>query len=118
MPASTPPTAAPSAAPARTSAPTAAPAPAPGTVLVLGATGKTGRRVADRLDAAGLPVRPAPRSGDVRFDSDHPATPGPAPAGPAALYPLYSPALPGPRPPQRRVGNGPTHPCSPGRSTN
>ena len=52
MTASTPPTATtPTVAPARAAAPSAAPAPASGTVLVLGATGKTGRRVADRLDA-------------------------------------------------------------------
>jgi uncharacterized protein YbjT (DUF2867 family) len=36
--------------------------------LVLGATGKTGRRVADRLDARGLPVRRAARSSGVRFE--------------------------------------------------
>ncbi|WP_340696792.1 NmrA family transcriptional regulator [Cellulosimicrobium funkei] len=94
MPASTPPTAAaPFAAPARTSAPTAAPAPASGTVLVLGATGKTGCRVADRLDAAGVPVRRASRSGDVRFDWDDDTTWEPALAGAAAVYVAYAPDL-------------------------
>ncbi|SDG07099.1 Uncharacterized conserved protein YbjT, contains NAD(P)-binding and DUF2867 domains [Cellulosimicrobium cellulans] len=94
MTASTPPTATPpTVAPARAAAPSAAPAPASGTVLVLGATGKTGRRVADRLDAAGVPVRRASRSGDVRFDWDDDATWGPALAGVAAVYVAYAPDL-------------------------
>ncbi|RKT87490.1 NmrA family NAD(P)-binding protein [Saccharopolyspora antimicrobica] len=38
------------------------------TILVLGATGKTGRRVVARLRAAGEQVRAASRSADVRFD--------------------------------------------------
>ncbi|NJQ03825.1 NmrA family NAD(P)-binding protein [Streptomyces zingiberis] len=37
-------------------------------ILVLGATGSAGRRVASRLRAAGAPVRAASRSGDTRFD--------------------------------------------------
>jgi len=36
--------------------------------LVLGGTGKTGRRVAQRLAAAGLPVRVGSRTGTPRFD--------------------------------------------------
>lgn len=39
-------------------------------VLVVGATGKTGRRVADRLAVAGVPVRRASRSGQFTFDWD------------------------------------------------
>ena len=43
--------------------------------LVLGATGKTGSRVADKLQAHGVPVRRAARSGaDVAFDWDEPRT--------------------------------------------
>jgi len=43
--------------------------------LVLGATGKTGSRVAQKLSAQGVPVRTAARSGaDVRFDWDDPST--------------------------------------------
>ncbi|MFI6041127.1 NAD(P)H-binding protein [Nocardia sp. NPDC051321] len=38
------------------------------TTLVLGATGKTGRRVASLLRDAGHEIRAASRSGDVRFD--------------------------------------------------
>jgi len=37
-------------------------------ILVLGANGKTGRRVAERLAANGLPVRAVSRSTDPRFD--------------------------------------------------
>ena len=36
--------------------------------LVLGGTGKTGRRVAERLTARGLPVRIGSRSGEPPFD--------------------------------------------------
>jgi uncharacterized protein YbjT (DUF2867 family) len=43
--------------------------------LVLGATGKTGSRVANRLLSHGLPVRTAARSGaDAHFDWNDPAT--------------------------------------------
>ncbi|TDD58045.1 NAD-dependent epimerase/dehydratase family protein [Kribbella antibiotica] len=38
------------------------------TILVLGATGKTGRRVVARLRAEGVEVRAASRSGETRFD--------------------------------------------------
>jgi uncharacterized protein YbjT (DUF2867 family) len=43
------------------------------TTLVLGATGKTGRRVAARLRLRGVPVRAASRSGETRFDWSDPA---------------------------------------------
>ena len=43
--------------------------------LVLGATGKTGRRVAERLTARGVLVRPGSRSGKPPFD-DATARPG------------------------------------------
>lgn len=38
------------------------------TILVVGATGKTGRRIVDRLTALGLPVRAGSRSGTPSFD--------------------------------------------------
>jgi uncharacterized protein YbjT (DUF2867 family) len=41
--------------------------------LVLGATGKTGRRVAARLRLRGVPVRTASRSSETRFDWSDPA---------------------------------------------
>ena len=36
--------------------------------LVLGGTGKTGRRVVERLTARGLPARVGSRSGEPAFD--------------------------------------------------
>jgi len=61
--------------------------------LVLGASGKTGRRVVDRLIAAGLPVRAASRSGETRFDWEDQATWAPALAGVEAAYITYYPDL-------------------------
>jgi uncharacterized protein YbjT (DUF2867 family) len=65
------------------------------TVLVLGATGKTGRRLVPRLHARGLNVRAASRraGGDrAFFDWDRPDTYGPALAGVDAVY-LVGPEL-------------------------
>lgn len=62
-------------------------------VLVLGATGKTGSRVAGRLSARGVSVRTAARSGaDVHFDWDDQATWEEALRGATGLY-LVSPIL-------------------------
>jgi uncharacterized protein YbjT (DUF2867 family) len=47
---------------------------APHTTLVLGGTGKTGRRVAERLWDRGLPVRLGSRAGTPRFDWAAPET--------------------------------------------
>ncbi|WP_411079898.1 NAD(P)H-binding protein [Streptomyces sp. cmx-18-6] len=69
---------------------------APPTVLVLGATGKTGRRVVARLrDAQAVTVRAASRSGEVAFDWTLPDTWEPALAGADAVY-LIAPDDPGP----------------------
>jgi uncharacterized protein YbjT (DUF2867 family) len=57
-----------------------------GPVLVLGATGTTGRRVVQVLREAGHAVRPASRSGATRFDSSSPDTWEPALAGVGAVY--------------------------------
>jgi uncharacterized protein YbjT (DUF2867 family) len=55
--------------------------------LILGGTGKTGRRIASRLTAAGHEVRTAGRNGgDVRLDLDDPATHAPALAAITAAY--------------------------------
>jgi len=63
------------------------------TTLVLGATGKTGSRVATGLTARGLPVRTAARSGaDVHFDWDRPDTHTAALADVARVY-LVAPVL-------------------------
>lgn len=65
----------------------------PGATLVLGATGKTGARVARRLKEGGAMVRTAARHGaDVRFDWDDPATFGGALRGVTGMY-LVSPVL-------------------------
>ncbi|MFJ9434908.1 NAD(P)H-binding protein [Streptomyces sp. NPDC101490] len=56
------------------------------TVLVLGGTGKTGRRVVNRLKERGVTVRAASRSGDVRFDWDDKNTWEPALAGVDVAY--------------------------------
>jgi uncharacterized protein YbjT (DUF2867 family) len=65
--------------------------------LVLGATGKTGRRVAERLTARGLPVRLGSRSGEPPFDWDDRAAWTPALSGTDATYVTYYPdlAMPG-----------------------
>jgi uncharacterized protein YbjT (DUF2867 family) len=56
-------------------------------ILILAGTGKTGRRIARRLQAAGQPVRTASRtSGDILFDLDNPATWAPALGGVTAVY--------------------------------
>lgn len=61
--------------------------------LVLGATGKTGRRVVDRLRQRGLPVREASRSGNPGFDWEDPATWRPVLDGVGAAYISYYPDL-------------------------
>ena len=63
------------------------------TTLVLGGTGKTGRRVAQRLTALGYPVRAGSRSGRTRFDWQDQATWGPALDGVTAAYVCYYPDL-------------------------
>lgn len=56
-------------------------------ILILGGTGKTGRRIARRLHAAGQPMRTASRtSGDIRFDLEDPTTWAPALDGVTAAY--------------------------------
>ena len=68
-----------------------------GTTLVIGASGKTGRRVVDRLIAAGRRVRPVSRSTDPRFDWQDDTTWAHALDGVDAAYITYFPdlALPG-----------------------
>ena len=64
-----------------------------GTILILGGTGKTGRRVAERITARGLPVRIGSRSGQPPFDWDDEATWAPAVRGVASVYVTYYPDL-------------------------
>ncbi|MFB7277482.1 NmrA family NAD(P)-binding protein [Streptomyces hydrogenans] len=66
------------------------------TVLVTGATGKTGRRVAERLAARGLTVREGSRSGAVPFDWEAPEGWAAALRGADAAYVNYYPDLAAP----------------------
>lgn len=63
--------------------------------LVLGATGKSGRRVVPRLRLRGIPVRAASRSSRTRFDWSDPGSWDAAVAGAAAVY-MVAPTVPGP----------------------
>ncbi|WP_328301818.1 NAD(P)H-binding protein [Actinomycetospora sp. NBC_00405] len=63
--------------------------------LVLGATGKTGRRVAARLRLRGVPVRAASRSSETRFDWSDPAGWDATLRGVTAVY-VVPPSVPGP----------------------
>ncbi|GIF62741.1 NmrA family transcriptional regulator [Asanoa ishikariensis] len=63
------------------------------TILVIGGTGKTGRRVAERLTARGVPVRIGSRSGTPRFDWGDPSTWAPAFEGVRAAYVSFYPDL-------------------------
>ncbi|HYG68110.1 MAG TPA: NAD(P)H-binding protein [Anaeromyxobacteraceae bacterium] len=67
-----------------------------GTTLVLGGTGKTGRRVAERLAARGVPVRIGSRAGAPPFDWENPATWPAAIAGVERVYVSYQPDLAAP----------------------
>ena len=65
--------------------------------LVLGGTGKTGRRVAERLAARGVPIRLGSRSGEPPFDWEDRSTWAPALEGVGTVYISYYPdiAIPG-----------------------
>jgi len=67
--------------------------------LVLGGTGKTGRRIAEQLTAKGLPVRIGSRSSDIPFDWNDPAGWPRLLDGVTSVYVNYAPdlALPGAR---------------------
>jgi uncharacterized protein YbjT (DUF2867 family) len=62
-------------------------------VLVTGATGKTGRRIAERLRAAGVPVREGSRRADPPFDWQNKGTWEGALRGVGAAYLTYFPDL-------------------------
>jgi uncharacterized protein YbjT (DUF2867 family) len=62
-------------------------------ILVIGATGKTGSRVAARLADKGLPVRRGARRSATPFDWDAPETWAPALTGARAAYVTYFPDL-------------------------
>lgn len=62
-------------------------------ILVIGATGKTGSRVATKLDALGVPVRRGSRASATPFDWDAPQTWAGALDGVRAAYVTYFPDL-------------------------
>ncbi|CAN7688219.1 NAD(P)H-binding protein [Caballeronia sp. LjRoot34] len=62
-------------------------------ILVLGSTGKTGRRIAERLAARNLPVRHGSRSATRPFDWNDPSTWVPVLEGIKAVYVCYYPDL-------------------------
>jgi uncharacterized protein YbjT (DUF2867 family) len=66
-------------------------------ILVLGGTGKTGRRVVERLRTMGVPTRVGSRSGTPPFDWEDRSTWAPALDGARAVYLSYYPdlAIPG-----------------------
>lgn len=62
-------------------------------ILVIGATGKTGARVASKLDSRGLPVRRGSRNSETPFDWEDPATWAPVLSGVSKAYVTYFPDL-------------------------
>jgi uncharacterized protein YbjT (DUF2867 family) len=69
--------------------------------LVVGATGKTGRRVAERLRHRGIAVREGSRNGTPRFDWEDQTTWGPVVEGARAAYIAYHPDLAAPGAPEK-----------------
>ncbi|WP_203290851.1 SDR family oxidoreductase [Maricaulis parjimensis] len=64
-----------------------------GLTLVIGASGKTGRRVVQKLEARGLPVRGVSRSTQPAFDWDDPSGWAATLDGVSQVYITYSPDL-------------------------
>jgi len=64
-----------------------------GTTLVVGGTGKTGRRVVERLRERGMAVRVGSRSGEVPFDWEDRSTWAPVLQDTASAYVTYYPDL-------------------------
>lgn len=62
-------------------------------ILVVGATGKTGSRVATKLEAKGVTVRRGARHSDTPFDWEDPATWVPVLTGVSKAYVTYFPDL-------------------------
>ncbi len=62
-------------------------------IVVIGSTGKTGRRVLERLQARDIPARGASRGSEPRFDWTEPATWPGALEGASAAYVAFVPDL-------------------------
>ncbi|MBW8727043.1 MAG: NAD(P)H-binding protein [Inquilinus limosus] len=69
-------------------------------ILVVGGTGKTGRRVAERLAARGIPVRIGSRSANPAFDWEDPSGWAAALDDAGAVYITYYPDLAAPGAPE------------------
>ncbi|MET9805050.1 NmrA family transcriptional regulator [Streptomyces halstedii] len=76
------------------------------TVLVTSGTGKTGRRVVERLTALGTTVRSGSRGGDVPFDWQDESGWAPALRGADAAYIAYHPDLAAPGAPEAMASFG------------
>src|ERR671916_1518703 len=66
---------------------------AQGPILVLGGTGKTGSRIAERLQARGVSVRLGSRTSEPPFEWEDRSTWAPALEGASAAYISYYPDL-------------------------
>lgn len=75
-------------------------------VLVTSGTGKTGRRVVERLAARGVPVRAGSRGGEVVFDWSDPSGWEAALSGAEAAYVAYFPDLAAPGAPEAMTAFG------------
>ncbi len=75
-------------------------------VLVTSGTGKTGRRVAERLAARGVPVRAGSRTGEIPFDWTDPSGWEAALSGADAAYVTYYPDLAAPGAPEAMAAFG------------
>jgi uncharacterized protein YbjT (DUF2867 family) len=64
--------------------------------LIIGGTGKTGRRVAQRLERRGVPAAIASRSGTPAFNWNEPASWAPLLSGARAVYLAYHPDVAAP----------------------
>ncbi len=62
-------------------------------ILVVGATGKTGSRVASKLEEKGVSVRRGSRNAEIQFDWEIPATWAPTLQGVTKAYVTYFPDL-------------------------
>lgn len=63
------------------------------TILVIGSTGKTGKRVVERLQSRAIPVRQGSRGAEIPFDWENQATWAPALAAVDKVYLTYYPDL-------------------------
>ena len=86
------------------------------TILVIGSTGKTGKRVTDQLESRGIAVRHGSRSADIPFDWGNPQTWTAALAGVDRVYITYYPDL-AVRVPSTPSGRSPNWPRTPASAT-